>query len=467
MSDKQHERHRRRFEERRRRVHPDDEGDEQDEQEAGDETEDDARRRAREQDRRPDGPDPFSAADPKSDDREVWDLYGRGRRDRRDDDPRTYRERQERAERAKEAERESIWERHRSRIRERQEQIERGELGDRDDGDREGDHDPVWRRPRADDEHDDDDDFSLFGGERGGLFSPGGRFAHPGPYPTFVPAMLLTVSAFFGSMFLSRLLFGISPLLAYGLGPVLAIGGIAILAARSIPEPHAERLGLAPFSEKLVPALLCLVPAVLVVKEIDNYLRDWVPGSQGLAQQVAALPEGVSLFDVSTPFAATQAIIVAVGLAPVVQEWFFRGVLQQGLVGAYGRMRGVVLTAFLYSMAHVPIVGEDVDRVQPVISAFLVGCLYGLARLATGSVLAPMLLSASANALVLFGMATADSMVLPGFNSAGGHLPLSIGLPCALLVAIGVAGLKRALDERDAADAARPPRDPGSGASPS
>ena len=118
-------------------------------------------------------------------------------------------------------------------------------------------------------------------------------------------------------------------------GSVLAYGGLGTLAARAIPPPVDVRLGLRPMPARI----LLLVPTAILVSEADNWLALWLGADEeALAEQrrdAAALGA----------LATVEWALFAVGLSPVVVEFFFRGVLLQGAVGQLGTARGLILVS--------------------------------------------------------------------------------------------------------------------------
>ncbi len=50
---------------------------------------------------------------------------------------------------------------------------------------------------------------------------------------------------------------------AIGVGQALGLGMVATLAARNVPDPQRERLGLCGFDIALMPTLLLLLPVVV------------------------------------------------------------------------------------------------------------------------------------------------------------------------------------------------------------
>ena len=87
------------------------------------------------------------------------------------------------------------------------------------------------------------------------------------PFPDPSLALTLAVVATFVASSLAQGVVGVA------LGSALAFGGIGTLVARRVPEPTAQRLGLAPFPLRALAPVALLVPVVLLVSEIDNQLR--------------------------------------------------------------------------------------------------------------------------------------------------------------------------------------------------
>ncbi|MGZ4134993.1 MAG: CPBP family intramembrane glutamic endopeptidase, partial [Tumebacillaceae bacterium] len=83
------------------------------------------------------------------------------------------------------------------------------------------------------------------------------------------------------------------------------------------------------------------------------------------------------------PFLATSVI------APFGEEFLFRGVLQSTLCAKYGNVIGVLGSAFLFSLIH-----ADLVLFVPI---FLMGILFGILRLLTKSLWAPIWLHALNN----------------------------------------------------------------------
>ncbi len=319
------------------------------------------------------------------------------------------------------------------------------------------------------------------------------------PFPTPTGALLLTFGASFASLVVAVGLFEDIDLLALGVGEALGVGGVATIAARWVPDPQAERIGLRGFSPRLVPLLLCLVPLVFLASELDNVgraldglLPDFgveatsgdagsadagaadAPGSPPASDDAdaavtppadadraaaASTPEPAGdehdsrarddtsplapvVADAPEGWALVQIAIVTLGISPIVEGFLFFGVILQGLVAWLGRGRGLLLTSCLYALIHAfGQTGGDAGVFQAlaaIVSAIGMGVALGICRLSTGSVLAPILVDTSFKAVALVAIAAPAALAIPGYNvGTDAHTPLSVLLPSLGIVAWG------------------------------
>ncbi len=95
------------------------------------------------------------------------------------------------------------------------------------------------------------------------------------PYPGLGASFLLILVAIFASVFTGVAFFGLGALAAYGIGRAVGVGAVASLAAQRVGEPQAQRLGLRRLEPEAIPVILCLVPAMLLLSELDNHAYDW------------------------------------------------------------------------------------------------------------------------------------------------------------------------------------------------
>lgn len=91
------------------------------------------------------------------------------------------------------------------------------------------------------------------------------------------------------------------------------------------------------------------------------------------------------------------AFIIAI-LAPIAEEFVFRGVLLHRLMAGLGLWKGILLTSLVFSVFHINFLG-----------AFLFAVLASLLYLKTGTLLAPILLHIFNNSLAVYQLFAAPS----------------------------------------------------------
>jgi membrane protease YdiL (CAAX protease family) len=222
--------------------------------------------------------------------------------------------------------------------------------------------------------------------------------------------------------------------LGLALGMLLGFGGAGTLAARAMPPPADARIGLAGFAPRLLLPLVLLLPAVLLLSELDNLIAAHL-----FEGATPALPER----EVG-PLDTLEWVLFGVLLRPVLEEFFFRGVVQQGVVSALGAGGGVVLTAVLFALVRTSLFANDAYHAASMgLQALALGVLLGYVRLASGSVLASMLVLSGIEALGVLALVFRDELLVPGFNDGGRRTPLEWLTSSALSVAAGAALLAR------------------------
>lgn len=245
----------------------------------------------------------------------------------------------------------------------------------------------------------------------------------PPPFPGPAAAIWLTLLASFSALFFMALVasggdeqIGTT---AAAVGLAFGFGGVGTIAARAVPPPQAERLGLRGFRLGFLPPILLFLPTAILCSEIDNVAKVWLqpPDADAIQQRVA---ERLRLDDW---LSAAETVILTVGIAPVIEEFFFRGVLQQGLVARLGALRGLALTALLFGVGHGSPELSAASWLVAASGTFLYGVAFGLLRLWSGSLLAPILLHMAVNGVGLLGIAFAEALPIPGYNAAGEHTP--------------------------------------------
>jgi membrane protease YdiL (CAAX protease family) len=252
-----------------------------------------------------------------------------------------------------------------------------------------------------------------------------------GAIPTPLGAASLTLFAWAITLFGTGLAEDAHGWTSLAIGLCLGFGGVGTMAARSVPAPAEIRIGLHGFAPRLLLPILLMAPVILLASEVDNR----VPA---LATPLLneATTEAVEIDPEVARLAALEMLITLVLLRPVLEEFFFRGVIQQGLVAHLGALGGVLQTALLSGVAT----GGIFLFVEPSVAAsegartLVLALVFGLVRFASGSLLAAIV---AAVGYGLLGVAMTP-LGIPGFTpGVGDHTPLWILVPCALSVAAG------------------------------
>lgn len=255
------------------------------------------------------------------------------------------------------------------------------------------------------------------------------------PFPSPLQAALLTMmGSFFAGAVAIVVSRAMSPTSALGIGTAIGFGVAGALGAASIPHPHGARVGLRGLPLRQLAPLALLLPVALLASEVDNVVKGlWPPPD---APEIAQ--ETLEKLPTDTRLALLETAIVAIGLVPVVEEWFFRGVIQQGLVASAGVRGGILLTSLLFAVGHG---GPGISpQAWGALAAqtLVLGLVLGFARHATGSILAPIFLHVGVNGLGVLSLALPGLVAIPGYNAPGAHTPLAMLVPSALAVAAGV-----------------------------
>lgn len=349
------------------------------------------------------------------------------------------------------------------------------------------------------------------------------------PYPNIRSALMLTLLAVLAAGFTGIAFIDFGLLAAVGIGQAIGVGAVATLGAQRVSEPQAQRLGLRGLDLEAIPMILCLVPAVLLASELDNFAADWsgdatsisapatlpaedaandgtsileqeapasdydmIPsdsfdtgiGSDGhyddpaaggntasasdgaadeLDQADGEEGEQLRLIDADDPVSVLSAIIVMVGISPIVEEFLFRGVIQQGIVARLGLVRGVSVVALLWTLLRPAPLAGFARFLAAAIASFALGWALGIVRIATRSILGPILLASGWAAIGLTAVVLEDRMELPGLNVPGSHLPLLVTLASAGLVGWAGWAIFQEAERRFAEDRIleqRPPENP-------
>ena len=299
------------------------------------------------------------------------------------------------------------------------------------------------------------------------------------PYPSVRGALMLTLMAMLAAGFTGIAFIDFGLLAAVGIGQAIGVGAVATMGAKRVPEPQARRLGLRGLDLETIPMILCLIPAILLASELDNFATDFSGGETPISEAASARDSQVDeesaydfevaevydavepseslsddqvasnydsedsaetdnapakLIDPDDPASILQAFIVMVGISPIVEEFLFRGVIQQGIVQRLGLIRGVSVVALFWTLLRLAPISGFSGFLAAAIASFALGWALGMVRIATQSILGPILLASGWAAIGVTAIVLEGRTELPGMNVPGTHLPVLVTLGSAILV---------------------------------
>jgi membrane protease YdiL (CAAX protease family) len=245
------------------------------------------------------------------------------------------------------------------------------------------------------------------------------------PFPTIGQAVGLTLFAsILQGMFMLLLISGFGARVGFlGVAAIPAFGLAFAVGAQRLDGPPATALGLVRAPPRAWLALPFLCAGLLLTSELHNIVLQFFPYPEEMAEPTR--PEGF--------LALVEWGAVLVLVLPATEEFFFRGLLQPGLVRRVGAGRAVLLTAALYGLAAFLVRGPHVT-----LSIAAAGLLLGFVRHASGSLLPALGLNVAFGFVTL--LATVEAFGIPGFDDTSApHTPLGWLIPAALLVGFGLA----------------------------
>ena len=234
--------------------------------------------------------------------------------------------------------------------------------------------------------------------------------APPRPSLLTVRGGVLTAGVYFGGLLTTAAIGGIT------------LGILAAMDGATVEITTADMAWIMPLG-MVVGAFACLVTVRRNATRRDLVVvRRWAqaPGRRAILLTVAGgvivasfatlvLPSFVPISDDFEPgvlsqmsdqdgFPRVMLALIAIGLAPPVEEFVFRGVLLEGVLRRSGRSAAVAVTALLFAAVHLP----DMWGYWPgILTILLGGTLLAELRLRTGSLVAPVIGHASYNAALI------------------------------------------------------------------
>ncbi len=282
------------------------------------------------------------------------------------------------------------------------------------------------------------------------------------PY-AFPPAALsgfLTAAAFLVMVFVvAPLAAAGSGVLGLSAGTVLGFGLVGTLTARRVPAPADQRIGLRPPSKGALGIVLLLAPVVFWLSELDNVAAELVPRPEELTEEPDATGQAEGGIDPKT-LRLLEVGLFAVFLRPVVEEFFFRGVVQQGAVAQLGMRSGLIFQTVLYAAARsITGAGSGYAVLSLMSQSVVEGLLLGSLRLGTGSILPGILLQGLINGIGLLALGFAEQIPIEGLNLQEGHMSPWILVPALLPIGLGLRQLREKIATAPPLPPAAPPEE--------
>lgn len=286
------------------------------------------------------------------------------------------------------------------------------------------------------------------------------RKGDPHAFPTAAFSGVLTLVGFVLMLFvLAPLIVAGHAVLGHSAGMVLGFGLVGTLAARRIPAPSDLRIGLRGIPLRLLGLVLLLVPVVFWLSELDNLAADALGRPEPPEAANGADGEGALLS--ATALRSIEMGLFFVLLRPLIEEFFFRGVIQQGAIAQLGARSGILLSSLLFmTVRSIPAAGSPYAIAVLTSQALVEGLLLGSLRHVSGSLLPGILFQGLVNGFGLLALFFAAEVPIEGFNLQEGHMSVAFLLPSALSIGLGLAWMRRLAADVEPLPPCPPPPDP-------
>jgi membrane protease YdiL (CAAX protease family) len=217
-----------------------------------------------------------------------------------------------------------------------------------------------------------------------------------------------------------------------GISNLIVFGIILVIGYRKTGATVREVFPLLPIQPVLLlPMTIMIVGMSILVSEMDNLLRLFLPAPEWLTKMMTDLVSG------KTNFWSSFALLVVV--APLTEEPLFRGLILRGFLGHYSKSKAVFVTAILFAIIHL--------NPWQFIGALLLGVIFGWWFVQTRSLIPCLFGHAVFNAFPLILSATVK---IPGYTIGPNTFqPLWFDILGLVLVGIGGLALISAFQKTD------------------
>lgn len=176
------------------------------------------------------------------------------------------------------------------------------------------------------------------------------------------------------------------------------LGGGIVYALKRIQLPAKNTLAIRPFPPSLLPGILFTALGLMVLcSEVDNIIRYFYP----LPEEITEI--GIPVFE--QPLLGLIALVI---LAPIFEEFLFRGIVLRGLLFRYPKWRAILISALLFAFFHV--------NAYQIFGALATGLFLGWLYFRSKSIWPPVIAHASYNGIAWLALG-ALKIEIPGFST--------------------------------------------------
>ena len=204
------------------------------------------------------------------------------------------------------------------------------------------------------------------------------------------------------------------------------IGLVLIWGRKKSQTPFAEVFPLTPIPVSLLlPLVLTILGMHLVISELDNFFRTFLPMPAALAKFFVELVSGEKSF--------WGSWVLVVIIAPLTEELLFRGLILRGFLSRYSEKKAILASALLFGAFHM--------NPWQFLGATIIGVLLAWLYVRTGSLL-PCLFAHALNNAVPVIVLSFFSLEIPGYTTDISEVvefqPLWLDLTGLLLAGLGL-----------------------------
>ncbi len=177
---------------------------------------------------------------------------------------------------------------------------------------------------------------------------------------------------------------------------IITFGIVILFAHKKTNQDWKDTFQFLPFNfHILFPLIPCLVGFGIVLSEIDNILRFFMPS-----------PEFINSIMSEISTSGPSSILLLCIVAPLIEEILFRGIILNGLLSRYSPIKAILISSLLFSLLHL--------NPYQLFPAFAIGLLLGFLYFKVRSVLLCVIAHSVSNFQVI--IASIPSINIPGYS---------------------------------------------------